>query len=245
MEQWKVIKGFEGYEVSNLGQVRSIDRTIVFSDGRIRTFKGHLKKLTTGSSNYLLVDLTIHHKSYKKLVHRLVAEAFLPNPNNLPQINHKDENSLNNNVENLEWCSAIYNIAYSREKINRGIKRTYKKVYVYNISGKLLNIYDNTILAADYFKVKQGSIANACKNLSTFKKQYVLSYSPLNKSFFSTYTIGKCKMVYELDKENNIIRSFKSNKEAALFYNKTTGYIASICTGNIKSSLKLTHQKPN
>ena len=103
MQTWKLINGFENYEVSDDGLVRNVKTK--------RILKEDIKKKRSRYS-YALVYLYNHGKRRITSVHRLVAEAFIPNPQNLPQINHKDENSLNNKVENLEWCTAKYNINY-------------------------------------------------------------------------------------------------------------------------------------
>lgn len=117
-EVWKDIAGFEGrYQVSNCGRVRSL--THMDSLGRTRL--GRIMKLQHRILNYYSVKLSCNSFSKSFHVHRLVAQAFIPNPNNLPQINHKDENPENNNVENLEWCDSKYNINYgSRTDKYRG-----------------------------------------------------------------------------------------------------------------------------
>ena len=113
-EYWKPIVGYENlYEVSNLGRIRSFDRWVKSKNGSIRICRGRILKPYTNKDGYLYVVLSKNnkHKTYK--VHRLVAQAFLDNPNNLPQVNHKDENPLNNNVNNLEWCNSKYNCNFS------------------------------------------------------------------------------------------------------------------------------------
>lgn len=107
-EIWKDIKNYEGYyQVSSLGHIRSLDRI----DSSGRQLKGRLLKLSNGQ--YRSVTLSIHNKCKNYNVHRLVAETFIPNLDNLPCINHKDENKHNNAVTNLEWCTYGYNNDYS------------------------------------------------------------------------------------------------------------------------------------
>ena len=108
-EIWKPVVGYEGlYEVSSLGRVRSLDRY----DGRNHFIKGRILKLNDGGRGYLDVQLCSNGKVKHHLVHRMVAESFIQNPDNLPQVNHRDENPSNDNVDNLEWCDAKYNINY-------------------------------------------------------------------------------------------------------------------------------------
>lgn len=108
-EIWKSVPGYEGlYEVSNLGRVRSL--TIVDSIGR--TKRGIVLRQKTAKNGYKEVCLHKNGRQKTKKVHRLVAEAFLANNENLPQVNHKDENKGNNLLGNLEWCSAKYNTNY-------------------------------------------------------------------------------------------------------------------------------------
>ena len=115
--EWKVIKNFEDYKVSNAGQVFSIKRN--------KLLKAYEKK------GYYGVWLYQDKKRYFRMVHRLVATAFIPNTENLPQINHKDENSKNNNVENLEWCTAKYNSNYGNHRKNLSLALSGENNYFY------------------------------------------------------------------------------------------------------------------
>lgn len=127
-ETWKSVVGYEGlYEVSNLGNVRSVDR-YVHSEYRSHTVKGISIKQHLGKDGYMFVTLSKdgNKKSYK--VHRLVAQAYIPNPEDLPQVNHMDEDKCNNVVTNLEWCTAKYNVNYGtgrerlyKTKLSKGI----------------------------------------------------------------------------------------------------------------------------
>ena len=101
-EIWCPIRGYEGiYEVSDQGRVKSIGygKERILRPGR-------------NTCGYLLVGLRKNREQKWYLVHRLVAQAFIPNPDNLPQVNHKDENKTNNSVQNLEWCDRKYNCNY-------------------------------------------------------------------------------------------------------------------------------------
>lgn len=109
MELWKDIQNYEGlYQISSHGRVKSFQKSTKHRCADEYFLVPHRMK-----NGYLQVTLYSGNKSKRKfLIHRLVAEAFIPNPQNLPQINHKDENKQNNHVDNLEWCTAVYNNKY-------------------------------------------------------------------------------------------------------------------------------------
>lgn len=112
----------KGYFVTEDGRVFSINR-------------GHLKELSRHiCRGYKVVSIYINQKQYYKKVHRLVAETYIPNPDNLPMINHIDEDKLNNNVDNLEWCTSQYNVEYSHAKWYKIKTPTGDIVEVFNLS---------------------------------------------------------------------------------------------------------------
>lgn len=125
-EECKDIAGYENlYQVSNLGRVRSLHRTFVRSDGRLHNKQGKVLAPGVNPRGYLFVNLSdTNHKITPIRIHRLVAETFIPNPSNLPQVNHKDENKLNNAATNLEWCTASYNALYGsrNQKISSALQ---------------------------------------------------------------------------------------------------------------------------
>lgn len=114
-EIWKPIKGFEAlYEVSNKGRVRSLCGRYGYR---------RIIKLGNGSRGYLNVCLCDKGKQTTRNVHRIVAETFIPNPENLPCINHKDEDRKNNSVDNLEWCSYYHNNVYGNRLTKSAMKQ--------------------------------------------------------------------------------------------------------------------------
>lgn len=119
-EIWKDIKGYPNYMVSSWGRVKSLNYN---HTGKERILKQQLKR------GYLYVGLRKNKKFKHCGVHRLVAEAFLDNPNNLPEVNHKDENKTNNFVSNLEFCDRKYNMNYgtARERMIKGLINHSKK----------------------------------------------------------------------------------------------------------------------
>lgn len=131
-EIWKDVVCFEGlYEVSNFGNVRSVTRTITRKDGRVYVKQGKQLKSFVTNKGYEYVMLNdFSSKQHLKTVHRLVAQAFIPNPDNLAVVNHKDENKLNNAATNLEWCTQSYNMTYNQ--INQRISSKLKGRQAYN-----------------------------------------------------------------------------------------------------------------
>lgn len=128
IEQWKDIEGYEGlYQVSNLGNVKSLNRTSI-KEGRDYRVKEKILKTFLCSSGYPTVVLSNNGKKETLMVHRLVALHFIPNPHKYEQINHKDENKNNNNVDNLEWCTAEYNDNYGSRNNNISNSMRRKKV---------------------------------------------------------------------------------------------------------------------
>lgn len=172
IEIWKPIKNYVGlYEVSNLGNVRSIDRIVqsVKNENGIR-LKGKPLKISDRGNGYLFVRLCKDSKYQNLLVHRLVAEVFIPNPNNLNIINHKDENTYNNCVDNLEWCTQQYNRNYSKTK-------TLKKVQQYDKSNSLLNTYSSIKEASEITGINSSSICGCCKGRLKSAGGFVWKYT--------------------------------------------------------------------
>lgn len=151
-EIWKPIGGYEGlYEVSNKGRVRSFHNATCKTkdkDGILRQFKG----------TYYSVSLHKDKKQKTHDVHRLVADAFLPNPNNLPEVNHKNEDKLDNRVENLEWVTHKYNIAYSHNIEKSHIKQR-KKTEAFDKDGNSIGVFESARAMCRILGLRQGQVA--------------------------------------------------------------------------------------
>ncbi|MCW6148355.1 NUMOD4 motif-containing HNH endonuclease [Lactiplantibacillus plantarum] len=119
-EVWQEHPDISGIEVSSLGRVRTLDRVISNGNG-MYSIKGRVLKQRNDKDGYLQVNITVDGKLTMKKAHRLVAQTFIPNPDNLPQVNHKDCRRANNSVENLEWCDNSYNQKYRNKN---GISQT-------------------------------------------------------------------------------------------------------------------------
>jgi hypothetical protein len=128
MEEWRDIEGYEGlYQISNLGSVKSLFRYRVCKNGSFQPIKERLLSPRTDKDGYKEVLLCNNCKRKCFKIHRLVAQAFISNPNNYPVINHKDENPSNNIVENLEWCTVKYNTNYGTTQERRRKTRGWAK----------------------------------------------------------------------------------------------------------------------
>lgn len=170
-EEWKPVVGYEQYaEVSNHGRIRTIAREYVKSNGAKCYVKSRISKTYFMDSGYEVVTIYLYDKGglkQKKLVHRLVAEAFVANPNNLPQVNHLDENKGNNHYLNLEWCTAAYNLAYGTKR-QRESKTKSKAINMLDMSGNLIRQFDSMTIAAKEMGLKITNISAACRKKKCF-----------------------------------------------------------------------------
>ena len=161
-EEWLDIKDYEGYyQVSNLGRVKSLPREILDAGGVIRRRNGKLLTPRVTGNNYRQVSLCKNGVTRQFLLHRLVAEAFIPNSNNCAQVNHIDEDKANNSVSNLEWCTAKYNSHYS-QTFKKAVAATSKKVVQCDLLGNVLNIWNSTQEASRATDVNQSLISRCC-----------------------------------------------------------------------------------
>lgn len=192
VEEWKPVVGYEGlYEVSDWGNVRSLDRVVkCLNSGKYpcnRCVKGKIIKPFLTIWGYIQVYLykSGTKKGNNHTIHRLVAEAFIPNPNNLPEVNHIDEDKTNNNVENLEWCDRKYNKNYGTRTKKVAEKLTNRKdlskqVYQYTLDGELINIWPSTKEIERKLGYDNGNIGKCCNNKYKQAYGYKWNYNEIN-----------------------------------------------------------------
>lgn len=173
-EIWKDIEGYEGlYQVSNWGRVRSLHRKHSYCKSRDNILSNNL------SPNYYHVALCKDGKVIRRQVHRLVAENFIPNPNNYPQVNHIDENKTNNMVDNLEWVTARQNLIHSnvlKKMKQAAIKKQQKSVIMYDTNGAYLKEFESATIAAKHIGDYQQNVSACCYGKVNRVKGYVFKF---------------------------------------------------------------------
>lgn len=167
------VVGYEGYyEVDQFGRVYGMGRVITVKDGdRVyeKPLSGKQMKQRMHSAGYKTVALTKNGKTKAQFVHRLVAEAFLPNPDGLPMVNHKDEDKTNNFIENLEWCTVSYNNTYGNaverraKKIRGRTSEKRKAVIQRELDGSFVDWHESLTKAAKKINGCSSALSLACK----------------------------------------------------------------------------------
>ena len=148
-ESWRPVVGADGYEISDLGRVRSSRA------GRKQRLMSPYLNVFEKKETHYAIKLIIGGKPKTRLVHRLVAEAFLDNPENLGQVNHIDGNMLNNNANNLEWCDQSFNLLHARRILKKG---NMVRVSCYTKRGEFIATYDSMTIAAEIHDTTKYSI---------------------------------------------------------------------------------------
>lgn len=164
-EIWKNINGYNRkYKISNTGKVVSLKEN-----------KKRELKLHDNGYGYLCVILCLNGKNKNHKVHRLVAETFLPNPNNFPCINHKDENKHNNNANNLEWCTYSYNNCYGK-RIEKVVEKTSKELKQYDLKGNFIKKWKNASEVQRKLGYKANCICCCCNGIYKTSYGFIWKY---------------------------------------------------------------------
>jgi len=157
-EIWRALPSVTGVEVSTFGRVRTLDKVV--SNGRgTYLVKGRVLKPFGSGNGYLCVSIKVDGKWTKKTIHRLVAQAFIDNPDNLPQVNHKDCDRTNNDIKNLEWCDGFYNQQY-RQKYGASQRQP---IFAVNLTTLEVSRFKSQIEAGRVLEVDKGNINKVIK----------------------------------------------------------------------------------
>lgn len=175
-EIWKDIEGYEGlYQVSNMGRIKSLER-YKENHGKLQKVEEKIKTINIKNSGYQFVQLYKNNKYKNLMVHRLVAQAFIPNVDNKPQINHIDGNKLNNNVTNLEWCTNSENNKHAwntglkqcTEKLKEATRKTNreyksKPINQLDLQGNYIKTWLNAHEASRQLGIDRSTISQCCR----------------------------------------------------------------------------------
>lgn len=181
-EEWRDVAGYEGlYMVSNYGRVKSLDRRNNIN----QLVKGRIMKLEIHKSGYVSVGLSKNGFVKRCLVHRLVGQAFIPNPDNYPQIDHKDSDPLNNNVSNIRWVTPSQNVNTEHRRslviVATVNGKNSKPVLQYTLDGEFVREWPSTMEIQRVLGFSNGSIGRVCRGEYRQSNGYLWRYKNSEK----------------------------------------------------------------
>lgn len=208
--KWEALKEYDGlYLISDTGKIFSV-----------RT--NRIMRTEYTKEGYERVEININGVPHRHFVHRLVAETFIPNPDNLPVVNHKDENPRNNNVDNLEWCTHKYNINYGTCIARRVAHTEYrvgskninaKRVYQFAMDGSPVAEYGSVAEASEQTGLNRKSISKACCGKLKKYSEYFWSYTNEFSYDDHKHYENRNGTVYRYDLQGNLIKEYNSPDE--------------------------------
>lgn len=251
-EIWKDIEGYEGYyQVSNLGNVKGLARKINNGKGVLVKKESMLNHINS-RDGYLYVALSKNNKERKFSVHRLVAKAFIPNPNNLPEVNHKDEVKTNNFVfvnedgtvdydkSNLEWCTRKYNVNYGTARKRLVETRTVNNSYgaeipvnQFDLNGNFIKRYKSMRSAARETGLAEPLIEACCNGKRNKCGGFVfLKDKDIHKlDEHLNPPIPNAKRIGQYDLDGNLIKIWNSGMEVRRTLGVNSGWLSLCCNG--------------
>lgn len=235
-EIWKDIFSYDGlYQISNFGNVKSFHR---HKDGKTLN-------PVIATDGYRRIGLRKQNKSKYAAIHRLVASAFIPNPINLPEVNHIDGDKLNNNLLNLEWCDRYRNIQHAHSigliNIPKGKDNCMsKQVIQFDLCGNFIKEWGSIGLAARELKISSGDISSCCTGRLQTANGYIWRHKEdaIEIDLKSIHR-GSSKQVNQLNSDGDIIHQYKSVVEATRkneFPGSAEALIGACCRGKRKAA---------
>jgi len=183
-EIWKDIPNYEGYyQASNLGRIKSLERIIIRRDKKSYLQKETILKQAKNKKKYYQVGLSKNFKHKTISVHRLVAQAFIPNPDNLPQVNHIDGHKENNCVDNLEWCDNLYNMQHSyklglRNNVLKSLIENNKtEVLQYDLEGNFIKKWNSMVDIENSLHICNQNVSKVCKGTRKKAGGFIWKYA--------------------------------------------------------------------
>lgn len=216
-EIWKQVpEKYGNYEVSNMERLRHSE------------LKKICKLFINQTNGYYFRSNHVGKNKRKTVaIHRLVAETFLSNPDDLPQINHKNGNKLDNRVDNLEWCTETYNVHHA---LTTGLSNHKTRVYQFTYNGVLMKEWESIIEASELLGISKSGISDCCAGRQITAGGFRWSYKNTARHH---YVQGgrnyKCKEVYVYDCNYNLLYTFESLNKASLFLNVPKSSIRTAC----------------
>ena len=228
MEIWKDIEGYEGlYQVSNLGRVKSV-------------LSKKILKQYEDSSHYKRVRFYKDGKHKDYSVHRLVATAFIPNPDKLPCVNHKSEIVSENFADNLEWCSNKYNSNYGTTQARRVQKRQ-KPILQYDLNGEFIREWNSVKEAGEYLNISPRRISEVCNYVRKSCGGYIFELknkNDISQKFHNSMINNKklSKTILQFDLNEKFIKEWPSLQEIQRKTNYSYSNVISCCRGKYKQA---------
>ena len=227
IEIWKDIEGYEGlYQVSNRGRVKSLSRKVT---NAMFSINEHFVKVVDNGHGYKSVSLWKDNKGKHFYVHRLVALAFVPNSNGYKYINHKDEDKSNNDVSNLEWCTAKYNCNYGNH--TKKLKKSYilngnnRPIDVYDMNGVFLKTFDCSNDVCRELNIERRSLYSVCQGIVKSSKGYRFAFHGEELKPYERKNKNRHVSVFQYDSEGYLSACYDSMRKAERENNLHRGFL--------------------
>lgn len=235
---WKPYPEYPFIQANQFGEIRTIDRTMTRKNGRKYFVRGRVLKQHPNSNGYLQVSFKVNGKEVSLYVHRIVATCFLPNPDNLPQVNHKDCNPKNNSVENLEWCTGEYNNAYKEKYGKSAAEVSGRPVFAVNLKTFEVLRFESQSEAARQLGVCVGSINSVLKGRYNQAGGFWFTEdeSEITEEKIQTIKDGIPKEVLAINLKTFKVSRFQSQREAARQLGVNQGHVNHVLKGRQKQT---------